>query len=83
MSGEARRSAVQECLVRENGIRAFVLDEYTAATRYPWFWFLYVSAQIRLRVPFGEHERGLDILREAAEGLAALNRPGRWAAPSS
>ena len=56
-----------ESLLRENGIQAFIPEEYTAATRYPSFWFLFVTSQIRLQVPFGEQERALDVLREAAE----------------
>jgi len=56
-----------EGLLRENGIQAFIPEEYTAATRYPPFWFLFVTAQIRLQVPFAERERALDVLRDAAE----------------
>jgi len=56
-----------EGLLREDGIQAFIPEEYTAATRFPSFWFLFVTAQIRLQVPFGEQERALGVLREAAE----------------
>ena len=70
-----------ESLLRENGIQAFIPEEYTAATRYPWFWFLFVTSQIRLQVPLGQRERALDILREAAEraegSVGLVEKPGQ------
>ena len=72
---DVTHAKIYEGLLRENGIQAFIPEEYTAATRYPWFWFLFVTSQIRLQVPFDEQERAIDVLREAAERAEDSVRP--------